>query len=222
MVKNTTDPCELRRLFLFEGLTDSRLQALLGQLSPETAEYKKGETVYSPIDFQKKLGFILCGSCRVCMCRGGGDDLSLNTLGASESFGALALFCEGEYPTTVCAREDTRILFFTKEDILHLIGSDGTVSLNMMRFLAGRVDFLNKKLRALTAKDAEGKLAAWLLQNGSDEPFLFHATRVAQALGCGRASLYRSLDALVCAGAITYFDRKIKIINKDLLERITS
>jgi len=220
----TNDHHDVGSLFLFSGVTEHTLGELLKTVPPQTVSYGKGQTVFSSEQDTERLGFVLRGSCRVLMCRSSCTDIALNTLKAGDSFGILSLFHEGEYPTKVVACEPTRILFFTKSDIYYMIEHVPTVSLALLRFFAGRVDFLNKKLRTLTGKDTEAKLAAWLLLAAPDEgvPFAFHATRAAEALGCGRASLYRALESLAASDAITYSERKIKIINKKFLERIST
>lgn len=224
MTTTDADIRDIGSLFLFSDIDEGTLSALLESVPPKTASYAKGEIVFSSEQDTERLGFVLRGSCRVLMCRASCADIALNTLQVGDSFGILSLFHEGEYPTKVVACEPTRILFFTKSDVYYMIEHIPTVSLALLRFFAGRVDFLNKKLRTLTAKDTEAKLAAWLLLTAADTdaPFLFHATRAAETLGCGRASLYRALESLVLSDAITYSERKIQIKNKEFLERIST
>ncbi|MBQ7314567.1 MAG: Crp/Fnr family transcriptional regulator [Clostridia bacterium] len=213
----------VRDLFLFSDIDRETADELLSFVHPQIVEYPKGTTVFAPRDFSRKLGFVLRGTCRVLHCREASEDLPMNILRVGDSFGILSLFCEDEYPTTVLSDGDTRILFFTKEDVFLLIERSATVSRNLLRFLCTRVDFLTRKVQALAAKDALAKLATVLLQTETEPgvPFPFHATTVARVIGCGRASVYRAICTLEDEGAIEYRERKIKILNKKILERIS-
>ena len=51
--------------------------------------------------------------------------------------------------------------------------------------------------------------------------FEFNKKKSAEALNCGRASLYRAIDALRSSGLITLADKKIIINDPEGLERIT-
>ncbi len=210
-------------LFLFDGMDGKEAERLLAKICPQIESVPKGTVLSSGTTCRQRMGFVLYGRCLVLHCREKSEDLPMNILYPADSFGILSLFSDADYPTTVMADSDVRVLFFTKSDILTLMSASSTVSENLMKFLCSRVIFLNRKVQTLAAKDAPSKLAAWLLcTNGDREntPFPFHATEAARMLGCGRASVYRALDALQEDGAVLYTDRTVSITDKTRLERI--
>ncbi len=210
-------------LWLFAGMDDHEVQALLDEARPQIVDYTKRTVVFSPHDFHQTLGFLLRGRCHVMHCRDNGEHTPMNVLHVGDSFGILSLFCEDEYPTTVISDGDTRILFFTKEDIFRMMERSVVLSRNLLSFVCSRVNFLTKKVQALSAGDTLSKLSVLLLQaeRTPGEPFPFHATTVARAMGCGRASVYRALCVLEDEGAVLYTDRQIVIKQKHILERIS-
>ena len=95
--------------------------------------------------------------------------------------------------------------------------------LNIIKFLAKKINFLNDKIAAFSGGKIEEKLAKYLLglkkKYGSSK-FDFNKKKSAEALNCGRASLYRAIDALEKGGFISLDNKKINIIDPEGLERI--
>ena len=79
-------------------------------------------------------------------------------------------------------------------------------ALNYVAFLSDRIRFLNRRLACLGAGSAARRLAAWLdasIPDGAAEYELpLSLSRLPDALGVSRASLYRALDELEAAGHI--------------------
>ena len=209
-------------LFFFRGLERSIVGELLGHTAPEIRDYGRGETIFSPEEFEHKLGFVVSGCCEVLRVRPDGSTLPLNRLESGDSFGVLSLFSREEtFPTAVKASRSCRILFFSKTDVLSLIQKEPAIAMNVIEFLSDRIGFLNKKIATLTGGSAEERLSAYLLEEyrlrGAE--LSVNCKKTADALNLGRASLYRAMNSLTEKGFINYDTKKIYIIDPQGLER---
>ena len=110
------------------------------------------------------------------------------------------------------AEERCTALQISGDVIRKAIAAGGTFPLNIMEFLVDRVAFLNKKITAFAGYSSESKLNMYLTDNTENGKVRIASyTELAEVLGVGRASLYRSLDALEAKGVIKRKGRTIEI-----------
>ena len=215
----------LAQTFLFKGITAEECKEYLYLLNPKICEYQREQIVYAPDNFGNDVGFIISGKCVVKKLHNDGSFVELNVLTRGGAFGIIsALSNVSDYPTHVIAKSTCKILFLTKNDLLTLIRSSPDVALNTVCFLADRILFLNNKVTTFTSGSCEKKLATELLSKAKalgQSILPFNKKRTAEAICCGRASLYRSLEALKCEGIIDYDNKNIFINDLEGLERIT-
>lgn len=198
------------------------LEKIISTVTIEDMDFKKGEVIFSPTNHPEKIAFIASGECIVERVRTS-DTIPLNILKKSDSFGILSIFSSGEeYPTRIKALTPARVLFINKDDIVGLVKRYSQIAMNVIGFLSGRIEFLNKKIAAFSGKSVEERLATYLLEkkklHGCE--FSFSPTAVALTLNVGRASLYRAIDSLTKLGYIKSETKKIVIICPEGLERI--
>ena len=212
------------KTFLFKGVKNEALNSLLSRIKVEEKNYQKGEVIYSPTEFNKRLGFVFCGECAVGRQTSAGI-IPLNVAKVYDSFGILTCFSQhDEFPTVITAKGNATILFIGADDLQLLLKQSPFVSLNVINFLTKKISFLNEKIAAFSGGSIEEKLASYILslkkQHNALE-FEFNKKKSAESLNCGRASLYRAMDSLRAAGLITLEDKKIIINDLKGLERIT-
>ena len=90
--------------------------------------------------------------------------------------------------------------------------------------MANRINFLNERISTYSGGSCEEKLASYIIYLSKQTQcleFEFNKKRGAEAIGCGRASLYRAIAYLTNSGAIISDDKKIIIKNISILERIS-
>jgi CRP-like cAMP-binding protein len=94
--------------------------------------------------------------------------------------------------------------------------------MNVIKFLADRIAFLNSRIKTFSEKTTLEKLAAYLLYRyaESGEEIEISKTALASEIGVGRASLYRDLDTLANDGIIALKNKTVIIICPKGLERI--
>lgn len=213
----------LKNTFLFKGVTEEEISDLLRDIVLEEKNYSKGETIICPDGFERKLGIVLKGECLVARHASGGF-VPLNTIKASESFGILTVFSPREdFPTMVTAKKSVSVLFFSENEVRHLIESSPKVSMNIIEFFARKVSFLNDKIASFSGGSIEEKLAGYILEQqkrNNSLSFDFNKKKSSEALNCGRASLYRAISALESEGLISFENKKIIINDQKGLERI--
>ena len=213
-----------KRTFLFSGIDDNAIESLLNRITVAERKYQKGESLCTPTDFEKKIGFVYSGECVVGR-QTSTSVIPLNLLKAYDSFGILTCFSQhNEFPTLITAKSATTVLFIHADDLKLLISQNSTISLNLISFLTQKISFLNEKIAAFSGGSIEEKLASYILSLKKKHNLLefeFNKKKSAEALNCGRASLYRAIDALRSSGLITLADKKIIINDPEGLERIT-
>lgn len=201
-------------LFLFDGLTEKEKDMCRRMGQYQVKQYCKGETIYSPESAQKALALVLEGHVRVWQGR-----VVMNDLLSGDVFGVAALFgSEEDYPSTVIAESDCRIVLIPQDTVVRWMATVPLVAENYVRFLSDRIRFLNLRLSTLTAGQADGKLWRYLLAHRDENGVVTlqgGMSELAERLDMGRSSLYRSLDALTALGRIRRERKKIYILRTE-------
>lgn len=208
-----TEQAALGEFFLFRALPVQEARRLIKGLEGE--EFAKGATIYSAHRFRRCLGILLEGRALVRKERGP----TLRILERGDCFGVAALFAPAqEYVTTVEAKTPCRIVFLSGEELETLFRRWPDMAMAYIAFLAGRVQFLNRKIDSFTRPTAESSLAFWLWEE-MDEDGLVRVeggyARLARELNMGRASLYRCLEQLEERGLLTKEGPVITIRNPE-------
>lgn len=211
------------KTFLFKNICTEEVESMLKTIDVKVRNYQRGETIYSPTLFDRTVCFIYDGECTVGR-QSGGNIIPLNIAAKYDSFGILTCFSDrDEFPTVVTAKTACTIVSISADDIDTLIRQNHVVSLNIINFLTHKIVFLNDKIAAFSGGNVEEKLANYILslvKKYDSLEFDFNKKKSAEALNCGRASLYRAIDALRSAGYIELEDKKIIIKNLKGIERI--
>ncbi len=212
----------LAKTFLFNGIPIEVAEALIESITPQIITFEKGEEIYSPNQYEKKMGFVLSGECSVLQKHTGGD-VSLKPVLPGDTFGILTIFLhEQDYPTYIRAKRRSTILFLSANDIHQLIEKNSSIALNIITFMSERITFLNKRIATYSSSSVEEKLTSYILalckETGKTE-LPFNKAEAAHAIGVGRASLYRALHSMCESGIVTLNDQKNIIIDIKKLER---
>lgn len=140
-------------------------------------------------------------------------------LQSGDIFGAAALFSSrSDYPTTLVALSDCRILLIAEEQLRTLMGECSQFAENYVIYLSERIQFLSSRLDTLSAGTAEAKLGQYLLSTSDhSNTVILSATQLSAQIGVGRASLYRAFETLEQSGAIAREGKTIRILCRDKL-----
>ena len=200
---------------------------IFAEVSPETeallcglaeTAYSVGDVIAGGADGFPGIGVMLSGKASI-YGRDSGRRVLLNRIAASDVFGAATVFFSQETSvSTVTATTKCRVLFIDRAMLETIIRNDFSVASAYIAFLSGKIEFLNRKIIAFTAKSADAALAGYLLENGSADAVPANMSRLAATLGVGRTTLYRAVDALVRVGCIAYDGKEIRILDRDALK----
>lgn len=218
-----TDIESIEKCRIFENAGNMLKEELLESKAYEIRVFQKGEKVFSPGNFRKCLVLILKGTAEVSKETGKGE-LYMSRLTAGNIFGMSCLFDEEEdFPTTVTAKENMRVLFITKEQLLSLFSRYPVILENYLCILSKKIHFLNKKIENISEPDSKAALKSYLLDTAkklgtSKFSLPVSMQKLSSLLSIGRTSLYRAFDELTEEGflikdgkVITITERKEKL-----------
>ncbi len=203
--------------FLFGETDGAFIRRALKDERCRLIETKKEAVVFDVFDYRNSLGFVLSGLIEVT--KPSSRRYSMTTLSKGSLFGSADLYDEdAEVVTVLTAASDCRIVFFPLRLLETLMREDSTVAFNYIRFLTGRIRFLNEKIYGLVSESALAALSHYLVQNvvSNGEKHVVRPagsiSALAEQLNIGRASLYRAFDALERGGLIKRRGREIEIV----------
>lgn len=202
--------------FLLKDLEQSQKEKIISKFN-DFSSFKKGELIYSTVKFSKAIGYILEGSAYAVA--NNENDLYMNKFQKGMCFGAAAIFGNSQnYASTVIAASDITILFITEEKLKEIFLEYPQTALNYINFLSERIRFLNTKLSFISCSSAEDTVLKYLTCVTNETGYANipgSMTLLAKMLGLGRASLYRSLEALENSGRIIRENNNIKVIKNE-------
>lgn len=205
----------LRETKVFRYMSEKTAEMLL---SFPVHEFSAGDTIADG-DENAALGILLSGKAAI-YGRDSGKRVLLNRIEKSSVFDAAAVFfSEKGTVSTVVAKTKCRVLFIERPVLETIIESDSDVAHDYIIFLSDKIYFLNRKIIAFTAKNADAALSRFLLDSaGEGDCFSVNMTRIASTLDIGRTTLYRAVDALKRDGCIAYDGREMQLLDREKLE----
>ncbi len=205
---------------LFDGLSDTEVRALTENPACRELCFEKGEIIFDPQHFSNSIGLILSGAAIVSSFR---EDVLMRRLGEGACFGVASVFgTSADFVTRVTAAGKCTVMFIPRGIISDALKACPRLAENYIRFLTGRIRYLNTLVGAYSSPSAETRLARFLtaLDEGKDVPLTLSLTELSKALGIGRASLYRALDSFESRGLIKRNGKQITLADPDELKKI--
>ncbi len=210
---------ELKNFLIFRSAKNENICLYITEGSFSERIFSAGEDIASPDVKNVPVGLILDGRASVSSADDGKRVL-LRTVGTGAVFGIATLYSDDSpFPTKINAISRCRVLFIERTAVCALIQNDGSANRDFLTFLSNRIVYLNKKINAFTAGNAERRLSLFLADNETNGVYSSDISMVALAdmLDIGRASLYRAFDRLTKDGLIEKKDKVIIIKDKDAM-----
>jgi CRP/FNR family transcriptional regulator len=211
---------------LFKGLPPDQLGRLAGIAAYRTV--KRGETVFS--EGEEANGFYLTvrGRVKVFKLSPDGKEQILHIIGFQEPFGEVPVFSGGRFPANAQAIEDALLIFLPRPAFVKLIETDPSLAMNMLALLSRRLRQFTGLIEGLSLKEVPARLASYLiyLSDRTKKETLIELdipkTLLANVLGTIPETLSRILSRMAADGLIEVEGRKIKLLDRDKMERLSS
>ena len=205
---------------LFHGIAFSDFEKMLGCLSAQTSRYKKDEVILMTGDAISFVGLILSGGVQLTNEDFHGRSTILAEFFATEIFGEVFACAEITHsPITISATEDTEILFINYKCIITPCAAacpfHATLIKNMLKIIAQKNLFLNRKLEILSKRSTREKLLHYFdTQRGADKKFTiaFNREELANFLCVDRSAMSSELGKMRDEGLIKFERNRFEIL----------
>lgn len=185
--------------------------------------YYKDEPILLEEDAGNALFVILSGNVKVSRSSSDGREVILTILSESDFFGEMAILDGLARSANVIATEESQVLLIQRNDFIQLLSTHPEISIILLQELTSRLRNADMKIKALSLKDAEGKVATVLLQiaeysgmikNGVVEIEKLPVQQdLANMAGTSRETISRTLHSFAKRGYVELDGNKLRIIN---------
>ncbi|MFL5765908.1 MAG: Crp/Fnr family transcriptional regulator [Bacteroidia bacterium] len=213
---------------VFEGLPEESCQELkTGMIK---LDKKKGEIIFNKGAFPSGVYILRKGKVMIYQANQNGKSQILNIFKKGEFFGYKPLLCDDVNPVTAEVLEDASLSFIPKAVFLKVLEETPQLSKHLLRTLACEFSVWVNTATAFAQQSARERFALVLLilnekfrDKDKDEPVELNMSRedLASYTGTAIETLVRIIRELKDAKIIQVKGRKIKIINTDILRKMT-
>ena len=211
------------KVALFENLPDEKLTALVK--AAIVKKYTAREIMVQMGDVWPYLFVVLDGEIGAIKESVKGRVLTATTLSEGYVFWGLAFFIEDlPMPVMFQAQSDTTICLWDRDLLVPIIRSDGNMSWMLCQLMISRMQLASEIVEELAFQPVMNRLSGLLLDmfgDGEDETMGRDLTLddMASRIGTTREMVCRHLYRLAEWGAIDVSRTKLRIQNRDLLEK---
>ena len=209
----------LENIVIFSELSQPELEVLENHMI--TRIFRKNTVVINEGDEANSLYIILSGKVKVFLSNADGKEIIINTQGAGEHFGELALLDNAPRSASVMTTEKSSIGTISKIDFVTLLTRHPELAVKLIRELTQWVRLLSDNVKTLALMDVYGRVAKTLLAMAeSEDGHLVIDNRptqqdIADRIGASREMVARIMKNLVTGNYIS-IDGKRLVINEKL------
>ncbi|MDH3268242.1 MAG: Crp/Fnr family transcriptional regulator [Ignavibacteria bacterium] len=222
----------LKSVPIFSELRDETLSQLSKTGSVQS--FSKDSIILSEKEAGSALFIIISGKVKISRISTEDSDkeVILAILNPSDFFGEMSLLDGLERSATATAMDDSKILIIQRIDFLQLLNDHPEVSIALLQEMTQRLRAAGMKIKALSLKDAEGKVATVLLQLADDIGKIKHGVveieklpfqhELANMAGTSRETISRTLHAFAKKGLIELEGSKLRIVEYEKFKELFS
>lgn len=213
----------LKNTCFFKGIPEDEIDNILKSELYIVRDYKKNDVIANQGEKCNSLSVILEGKAVIQTIYENGKVLTLANFNVSDVFAEALLFSKDrEYPATVMALEDCKVLSFPKNSILGIMQKNTKFAENLLELLSQKIVILNRKINLIELDSIRRKICKILLDNYKRNDSYVYKIKskkeLAEELGIPRPSLSRELIKMRDMGIIDFTLKEIKITNLEGLE----
>ena len=206
---------------IFSDLPDDTLVKI--EKIGSTKVYKKNDVVLMEEEAGTALFVIVKGKVKVARASNDGREVILTILSDSDFFGEMAILDGLTRSATVTAIEESELFLIQRNDFLNLLREIPEISISLLQELTKRLRAADGKIKALSLKDSEGKVATVILQLADDVGKIKHGKveieklplqqDLANMAGTSRETISRTLHSFAKKGLIELDGSKLSIMD---------
>jgi CRP/FNR family cyclic AMP-dependent transcriptional regulator len=210
----------LKYVPIFSELDDDTLEKI-SKLGIRKS-FKKDSVVLFEHETGTALFVIVEGKVKVSRVSDDGKEVILTILGESDFFGEMAILDGLSRSANVTAMEDSELFIIQRSEFLELLHVHPEVSIALLQELTQRLRSADMKIKSLSLKDAEGKVATVILQLADDVGKIKQGTveieklpfqhDLANMAGTSRETISRTLHTFAKKGLVELDGSKLQII----------
>ncbi len=151
----------LSKTKLFSGLPSEQYHSL-GKIARKLV-YPKGQVIFTQGEPGKGFFIVIKGKVKISQTSLEGKEQILNFFTEGEHFAEVPAFDGGCYPVSAATLEDTELLFFSREDFLHLIQKHPSLAINILVVFAKHLRKLVGLVENVSLREVPQRLAVYLL-----------------------------------------------------------
>jgi len=197
---------------------------------------RKNFTKDSVVLFEHETGsalfVIVSGKVKVSRVSDDGKEVILTILGESDFFGEMAILDGLARSANVTAMEDSELFIIQRSEFLELLQNHPEIAIALLQELTQRLRSADMKIKSLSLKDAEGKVATVILQLADDIGKIKHGTveieklpfqhDLANMAGTSRETISRTLHSFAKKGMVELDGSKLKILDYEKFKEMFS
>ncbi|NMB83074.1 MAG: Crp/Fnr family transcriptional regulator, partial [Ignavibacteria bacterium] len=175
---------------------------------------------------------IVSGKVKVARTSTDGREVILTILSESDFFGEMAILDGQTRSATVVAIEDSELFLIQRNDFINLLKEYPEVAISLLQELTKRLRSADAKIKALSLKDAEGKVATVLLQLADDVGRIKHGKveieklplqqDLANMAGTSRETISRTIHSFAKKGLVELDGNKLRITDYEKFKELFS
>ncbi|HEX2961066.1 MAG: Crp/Fnr family transcriptional regulator [Ignavibacteria bacterium] len=187
--------------------------------------YEKDSIILMEEEAGSALFVIISGKVKVSRTSNDGREVILTILGESDFFGEMAILDGLKRSASVIAIEDSELFIVQRNDFLNLLRIHPEVSISLLQELTSRLRSADMKIKSLSLKDAEGKVASVILQIadeiGKIRQGIVEIERLplqqdlANMAGTSRETISRTIHSFAKKGLVELDGSRLRILNYD-------
>lgn len=220
----------LRLVPIFSELDDDIIEKLasLGRIR----EYDKDAIIFLENETGNAMFIIIEGKVKVSRISDDGREVILSILDEADFFGEMALLDGQARSANIISIEKSKLFIIQRKDFIDLLAQHPNVSVSLLQELTKRIRIADMKIKSLSLKDAEGKVASVILQLADDMGKIRHGAveierlpmqqDLANMAGTSRETISRVMNTFKKKGFIELDGNKLKIMDytkfKELFE----
>ena len=211
----------LKKVKLFEGLSEKETETALEYLSEKNIKYKKGDTIINAGEPVKNIGLVLSGSIQILKDDFNGSRSIIAQFYPSEIFAEALVCAQAEKsPVTAAAAADCEIAFIPFHNITDYSPLtkkfQSKIISNMLNILAEKNIFLNNKIEHLSKRSIREKLLSYLKEesrkhNSKEFSIPFNRYELADFLFLDRSAMSRELGKMQNDDLIEFNKNRFKL-----------